>query len=222
MGRNLHRFVILVVALCALTICAQAQSPANYADALHAIPRPAGRVSTCSTFRPDGQLAVGAGGVTDLSIHITADGTVSGANLLVSSGDPRFDAAAVACANEFFIQPATKDGVRIDVDWVGRVDWRRPAPNTYLAIALQDETRRICLNYPDLARRLSEEGITALTFDVAPDGSTRNFVVVLSSGYGDLDAAAVACFSGYQYFPPTLGGRPIEIGWRGVQGFRLN
>lgn len=205
-----------------------AQSPARTARdaslsaALHAIPVPPGMVNGCGRFHPATKLADDAAGATLLDVHIGADGLVSGARVRSSSGDAAYDAAAVACANASFIQPPTQDKHPVAVDWVGRIDWRRPPNTTYLGIAMRDESRRVCLNYPDLARRMNEEGVTAITFDVAPDGTTQNFSVALSSGYQDLDDAAQWCFARYLFYPARQDDKPVVIGWRGIQAFRLH
>ena len=178
------------------------------------VPRPADRLFSCGSLMPNSSLAAGARGVTDLTIHISPAGLVGAASVTVSSGDDGYDAAAIRCANAFFLQPAYQDGTPIDIDWVARIDWRRPRQATYMSIPLRNESLRFCTNYPDSARRMGEEGQVLVTFIVTADGRMREPEIGESSGSDDLDAAAISCISAYSYFPATHDGKAVEFEWR--------
>ena len=197
-----------IAILCFLPVLAQARPiPA-------AVARPGDRLFSCGSVMPASSLDDNARGVTDLSIHISPAGLVSAASVTVSSGNDGYDAAAIRCANAFFTQPAYQDGAPIDIDWVARIDWRRPRQMTYMSIPLRDESLRFCTNYPDAARRGGEEGPVLVTFIVTADGRMREPEIGHSSGYDDLDAAAISCISAYSYFPATHDGKPVEFEWR--------
>ena len=74
--------------------------------------------------------------------------------------------------------------------------------------------------YPESARSAHNEGITTLSFQGLPDGHIANVTVVNSSGYADLDYAAVQCVN-HWYFNPNdaadkfnIGVHPVAIAWR--------
>ncbi len=217
------RKTAILAILAGLFLAAPASFAAGETGAapLSMVPKPPGKSSTCAAFYPTGPLASDARGVTDLSIHIPATGEVEQARVLQSSGNAEFDVAAIACADNYFIQPANKDGKHIGIEWLGRIDWRRPAGNTILSVPLQNEGQRFCLNFPDTARRAGEEGNALVTFDIAADGVPHDLNITRSTGYSDLDDAALACVARYRYFPATQGGVPIEFEWRSGQGFTL-
>lgn len=194
--------------------------PVPQALSLRPIEKPASRSSECSHYLPGHPLADGVRGITDLRIHIAANGNVSNARVTRSSGDWAFDAAAVACADNFFFQPAIRDGRPVDVDWVGRIDWH--LSSAILSIALADESRRQCARYPDLSRRLNETGTVNMLFDVTASGEVQNLRVAPSSGSERLDNATLACVAQYRYFPATRDGQPIAIGWRAAQTFVMH
>ena len=64
--------------------------------------------------------------------------------------------------------------------------------------------------YPQMAIRLSHQGETFVKVDVAADGSVTNVVLSKSSGYDELDQAAIQCVTnGWHYNPATQNGQPI-------------
>lgn len=65
--------------------------------------------------------------------------------------------------------------------------------------------------YPERARRRGEEGTVRLKVQVLPSGSVGEIEVVSTSGYPDLDKAAVECVKGqWKFTPATLDGKPKE------------
>jgi TonB family protein len=61
-------------------------------------------------------------GVAELAIHVSKDGTVTNATIVKSSGYPRVDNAAIACASTFRYQPAMHDGTAVDADTLANVN----------------------------------------------------------------------------------------------------
>jgi protein TonB len=102
-----------------------------------------------------------------------------------------------------------------------RIDWRRPRQMTYMSIPLRNESLRFCAGYPDAARRAGEEGQAVVTFIVTADGRMREPEIAQTSGWDDLDAAALSCISAYSYFPATQDGKPVEFEWRAAAFFSL-
>jgi TonB family protein len=68
-----------------------------------------------------------------------------------------------------------------------------------------------CPDYPPRARERKETGVTSLVFTVTTAGTVRDINVTASSGYGDLDDAAVACAAKWQYRPAMKGGAPVDV-----------
>lgn len=65
--------------------------------------------------------------------------------------------------------------------------------------------------YPPLSARLGEQGRTEVGFEVEPDGSVRNPVVLKSSGFSALDAAALESVKSWRYKPALRDGRPVSV-----------
>ena len=67
--------------------------------------------------------------------------------------------------------------------------------------------------YPPLAVRLNHQGVTTLGFTIDPDGGVSNVHVEKSSGYDELDRAAVECASSWQYKAAIQAGKPVAVTW---------
>ena len=78
--------------------------------------------------------------------------------------------------------------------------------------------------YPDLSRRLHEEGDVLVQFEINDIGNSGNITVVTSSGSQALDDAAVKCVGDRWRFTPAMrGDTPIaQTGLRALVRFRLN
>jgi protein TonB len=65
--------------------------------------------------------------------------------------------------------------------------------------------------YPAIAVRLNHEGSTVVTVHIGADGSVTGADVATSSGFSDLDEAAVQCVTAQWHFSPaTSNGSPVE------------
>lgn len=76
--------------------------------------------------------------------------------------------------------------------------------------------------YPDVARRLSQEGDVVVSFLVHMDGSISDIAVARSSGFPLLDTAAVTAVSTWRYMPAMQGGKPVDYHDKVVLQFRLS
>ncbi len=64
--------------------------------------------------------------------------------------------------------------------------------------------------YPALAIRLNHEGSTIVTVHISADGSVSGADIATSSGFSDLDNAAVQCVtSAWHFSPATENGAPV-------------
>jgi TonB family protein len=78
--------------------------------------------------------------------------------------------------------------------------------------------------YPDNARRKNESGDVLIGYDVSADGSITHVAVLKSSGYPELDLAALQCVSTqWRNLPATRDGTPVASpGHRALIQFTLS
>lgn len=62
--------------------------------------------------------------------------------------------------------------------------------------------------YPDISKRLGEEGKVLVQFTIAADGTVVNAAVQGTSGHDRLDQAAVECISRWRWKPAEQNGQP--------------
>ena len=72
----------------------------------------------------------------------------------------------------------------------------------------------VCSNYPQLALRLGEQGAANLGFMIGKDGRVHNPRILRSSGFADLDEAAIACASQFLYIAAKRNGKPVDVPWQ--------
>jgi TonB family protein len=65
--------------------------------------------------------------------------------------------------------------------------------------------------YPPAALAAGEEGKTILAFHIDIDGRTKNISVGSSSGFADLDQAAIKCAAEWRYIPAAENGNAHEV-----------
>ena len=76
--------------------------------------------------------------------------------------------------------------------------------------------------YPPRAASLRMAGTALIRALVGPDGMTREVRLHRSSGFGELDHAALAAVRGWAFAAATEGGRPIEAWVEVPVRFRLD
>jgi len=81
---------------------------------------------TCSDHYPTESATKGEVGTTKLAFRILTDGTVKGVRVVVSSGSPALDEAAIKCVGGWHYNPAIKDGKLAEVDSTAQVKWVLP------------------------------------------------------------------------------------------------
>jgi periplasmic protein TonB len=86
-------------------------------------------------------------------------------------------------------------------DSAAKIDHSRPAPSP---------------DYPDDAQLTGEQGDVLLAIQVASNGRPERIRVQQSSGYRDLDDAAVGTAANWHYVPAMSGG-DTELGWTKVR-----
>ncbi len=178
---------------------------------------PQGRTVNCDSFYPLSLRAPDISTSDILSVHIAKDGAVSKAVLLHRSSNEAFDQAALACSKVAYISPAKAKGVPIDVDWQIAIQWT--ADHSFvLPVYLAGGS---CSSfYPELSRRLDEEGFVTAEFVIDVDGSVRDVVLNSSTGFPRLDQASIDCLSSWRYPVAFHYGKPValergmNVGWK--------
>lgn len=97
-----------------------------------------------------------------------------------------------------------------------------PALPGFVAAPASVGAPHTCLqDYPPDAVRLGEEGTVRLGYIIRTDGTTRSPRILQSSGFADLDRAAVECSHRFVYRPAMQKGKPVEVPWQIMIEFKL-
>ncbi len=64
---------------------------------------------------------------------------------------------------------------------------------------------------PERAHRCHEKGTIKITLTIAADGTVPSAVASVSTGYADLDAAALVRVRGWHFIPATKDGVPVAV-----------
>ena len=190
---------------------------------------------------PDGEyplesLLAAEEGRVSLNVVINIEGKAIFAQILTGSGIPRLDAAAKELAAGWVFHPAMRNGeavggsVKVELTWKAPLvpardyDSDVPAlPNG--AIPPKPITTRAIIagDYPPTSIRAGQRGIALLRYMVQPDGSVGDIGVARSSGFGDLDNAAIAMVKPrWKFEPATLNGNPIAALRETVISFQMD
>ena len=65
--------------------------------------------------------------------------------------------------------------------------------------------------FPGLSNRMGDDGTTVVGMTVEKDGTVSHPTVMQTSGFYDLDAAAVEAVKAWRYHPATRNGHPIVV-----------
>lgn len=77
-------------------------------------------------------------------------------------------------------------------------------------------------DYPPEAAAAGHEGTVRLAFTITDKGTVADPKVDVSSGYPELDAAALACVKDWRYRPAMQNGQPISVPWMAVVNWSLS
>jgi protein TonB len=76
-------------------------------------------------------------------------------------------------------------------------------------------------DYPQMSRRLGEQGAVVLRVMISPDGRAGEIQLSKSSGYARLDRAAIEAVREWRFVPALKGGRPVAAWYEWRWEFRL-
>ncbi|HEY5238811.1 MAG TPA: TonB family protein [Rhizomicrobium sp.] len=144
---------------------------------------------------------------------VLKDGSVAEASVMRSSGFADLDQAALESVKTWRYRPAIADGKPIEVRWRTYVDFRlaSPAQPNITPPRADGSPHTVAAFYPATARRLGEQGIVTLKFTITVEGTVADPSVVGSSGFADLDDAALEAVRTWHYKPATQDGKPIPV-----------
>jgi TonB family protein len=77
------------------------------------------------------------------------------------------------------------------------------------------------LIYPPIAAWNEQQGTARLLLTIGPDGWVLDATLLTSSGYAQLDAAALLTVGYWHYLPATKNGVPIAVRWRTELVFKM-
>lgn len=151
-------------------------------------------------------------GKTALGFDVTSKGEVSDAKVIQSSGDASLDSAALSClvkahlAWDMSNQHAIRGG--LVANGYAEVNWVQGGTSTLF----------FACPYPIIPLRLQQQGEVSVSFRILNDGTVTGVTVTKSSGFEDLDNAALSCAAQSRYAPLTGQG---GLDWHATVGFRL-
>jgi TonB family protein len=169
-----------------------------------------------------------------LRYTIGRDGSVTDVAIVLATGNAAVDAYVTDCMRHWRFTPGLYKGKPVPVtrmfavylprNTIAMVSTQRPPSAASLAPPAQLGRPHVCgkLYYPALAKRLKHEGDTALLFIVETNGTISSPQVTKSSGYDELDEAALQCAMGWTFVPARQNGESVAVPWRGVVRWRLN
>lgn len=87
-----------------------------------------------------------------------------------------------------------------------------PAYAPRFARVQQDAQLTPCVlpDYPKSSQRKEETGSTTIRYAISPAGKAYNVTVLKSSGFRDLDKAAIAAMGKCQFTPASIAGTPVQ------------
>jgi TonB family protein len=162
-------------------------------------------------------------GRAQIDFTVRKDGTVADPSLVGSTGFADLDMAAIQTIEARHYKPATVGGKPVEAHWRDYVDFALAGvavPPGVIPPRL-DGSHDVDSFYPASARFHHEEGRVLVIFTVQQDGSVSDPFVQQSSGYGDLDDAAIQAVKTWRYLPATKDGKPVAIQFGARIGFHI-
>ena len=169
-------------------------------------------------------------GTVVVDVAVGADGWVRDARIVTSSGYQQLDAAALVTVGYWHYLPETRDGVAIasvhrtqlifalnfgnsNARWMVRPEPPPPVSGELKDIAV--DTSHFVL-YPQMARRSAQSGDVTLNILVRGEGYVSDALIVRSSGFSQLDSAALISAGYWNFLPAAKNGSPIDA-WKTVR-----
>ncbi len=136
-------------------------------------------------------------------IDVDADGRVSAAQLLHSTGHPLLDRACLRVADHARFKAATENGIPVATWDSLPINWRITG-NKYPDVPQVPSHYHFDVgarHYPESARRAAQEGSCVVRALIAADGKPLNVIVRRSTGSAALDEACVRAVKAAPFIP---------------------
>jgi TonB family protein len=151
----------------------------------------------------------GEEGATRLGYTVAENGSVRDVHVEKSSGFARLDSASMQAATTWRFSPAVKNGKPVACAWETIVAWRLTDNDD--ASASFNVVEMTKADYPPGAFERGEQGVTTITLQISENGTVTNAAMTRSSGYADLDGAALnIVMTRWKISPAMLSGRGIR------------
>lgn len=188
-----------------------AVAPSRASTSLHITsPASIGAPHICVQDYPADAIAAHAEGTTIVGFTITEAGTTTNTYVVGSSGNQSLDDAAIACTSRWIYRPAMQEGKPVAVPWKAEVHWMLNTPGGVL-IAATPVGQHDCEAFRPRRAKVPSGAVTTVRFVITAEGDVANVDVAISSGNGDLDAAAVKCAGQWHYNPAKMEGQPVSV-----------
>jgi TonB family protein len=163
-----------------------------------------------SSFYPPLSNLLGEQGSATASFFVDETGKISNLKITESSGYSRLDDATLTMLGSKLYKPAMFNGKPIGCPKTMRVVWKFPSDRTIGTGALNVEEMGEA-DYPAQAKANHEQGVTVLFVAIDESGAITNAAVVQTSGFPDLDAAAIAhAYAAHDMAPAKINGKPVK------------
>ncbi|HEX3653984.1 MAG TPA: TonB family protein [Rhizomicrobium sp.] len=173
---------------------------------------PERQLQRCDSYYPLGGRAAG---ITVINFELTSKGGMNNVRVVRPSGNADLDSAAIKCASDFMPAWNMEDQHAISGGVVANdsaaVEWKQDGPSM-LSFGCP---------YPILPLRLNQQGKIVLSLKILKDGTVPQPAVTQSSGFGDLDKAAVSCVRIWRFAPVLQQGNPVEFDWQTTVRFGI-
>lgn len=156
-----------------------------------------------------------------LNLVISKTGAIKSVQIMESTGSATLDAQAVVAAQELTFKPAMKDGQPVESEMKLPFKFKlQNEPNTARKEKLDQVTSEpepiggigsVLKNiiYPAEAKKEGRSGMTVLSIQVSENGTVLKVSVAKSSGFTDLDQAAMDAAQKIQFRPALKDGKAV-------------
>lgn len=158
-----------------------------------------------------------------LLLGVNPKGVVVSATVAVSSGDESTDQATLAAAKSCSFWPALRNGKAVASSLAFTHVWKlTPTSVKPQGADSSKSTARLnfaeCVKpvYPQASLRNEETGTVGMMFLIGKDGLVKEKKIVRSTGFRELDVAALNAIGMCVFKPATENGEPIES-WMPMQ-----
>jgi TonB family protein len=213
----LYGCVIPVLITGMLTGCAGRPSPQRVSTEAKPDPDQAYRQLD---FYPRESRELSEQGNCSVEVLVGADGVVSEAKVLESTGFYSLDGGCVVAAKARRFIPATAGGKAVASRTVFRVSWRIKGQIGPF-VKENDKLHVGPTYYPEISRQLHQEGDCMVSIMVDVNGNPGEATILQSTGYPALDQACLAAAKGAEYSPGWMDGVRSELAAHVFLSWRL-